>query len=96
MPASEEAPLRERAREFVIDAFTAVDGKVPSDEAVERAVGMLCCVFGEEEPFAPFGPPTIIGPLWEARLAILADEAGVSREECLEGLIRQQWGDRSP
>lgn len=96
MEAPEEASLRKRAREFVVDAFTEIDGKPPTDEAVEKAVGMLCCAFGEEEPFAPFGPPTIIGALWEARLAILADEAGVSRQECLEGLLRATWGDRSP
>jgi hypothetical protein len=91
------ASLRERSRAFVINTFTEVDGKPPSDEAIERAVGMLCCAFGEqEEPFAPFGPPTFIGLLWEARLAILADEAGVSRQECLEGLLRAAWGDRSP
>jgi hypothetical protein len=94
MLAPEEASLRQRAREFVVGAFTEVDGKPPSEEAIERAVGMLCCAFGEEEPFAPFGPPTFIGPLWEARLAILADEAGVSRQECLEGLVRQHWGNR--
>ena len=45
-----DTPLRERAREFVVSTFTAVDGKAPSDEAVERTTELVCRAFSKEVP----------------------------------------------
>lgn len=46
---SSAPPLRECARAYVVDTFTSIDGKAPSDEAVERATELVYRAFAHLE-----------------------------------------------